>query len=397
MQFVADSFRMLSDLFSYRPSISSKQFLCRGFAERKLHMVSDVILAVIEKKKHLAPVKHSSLSATRRLSIHPASVIKTLVDSTVEPPPSPRTSPPPVPVAQTPFRPSPQSVDLISALTDRIYSLETAVQSLSETFSARITILEGKVRYLERKHNSKESKDREELERESANPTQERERQYPNSTAQTRRSVVRQMSWLLMTNLLQPTAHARSKQFEQPSSYIRWSVRKWRFLFYLIFVFSPTANLSIPWWKFGKFFWFKEIFPKTSPVLVYSLLVSNHILWLYRMSTSDSAESLRDAFSFLAQVFMSPFHNQYLIRTWLQTPDSGFVQNLLSRVEQTDLLFSSQTPLNKGSDAASPLRSQWSPADRTGGACCLLQSFTVLDFLLRPHDLFIWNISIWRV
>jgi hypothetical protein len=140
MQFVSDSFRMLSDLFNYHPSISAKQFLARGFSERKLSLMADIILVVIEKKKRLAPLP------SRRPTIHSPSVVR-LIGTSEDAPPSPRLSPP-IPL---PPKPRHDSVDLIAALTDRLASLEASVRSVGDTVNARVTILEGRIRFLEQK------------------------------------------------------------------------------------------------------------------------------------------------------------------------------------------------------------------------------------------------------
>ncbi|KMS65188.1 hypothetical protein BVRB_038520, partial [Beta vulgaris subsp. vulgaris] len=132
--------------------------------ERKLHMMCDVVLLVIEKKKRLAPVQHSS--AVRRSSIPPVSVVRTVVSaSDSESSPSPRISAPPVPTAKLPLTPADTSMDIISKLSERMASLETTIRSMNDTMAARITIIEGKIRYLEQKLKSQEPIDREEQEK----------------------------------------------------------------------------------------------------------------------------------------------------------------------------------------------------------------------------------------
>eukprot|EP00474_Spongospora_subterranea_P009230 CRZ09688.1 hypothetical protein [Spongospora subterranea] len=169
LQFISEAFRMLADIFQYHPSISAKQFLSRGFAERKLHMMADVILAVIERKKRLLPPVSST---SRRLSIHPASVVRTLKDaSQPQELPSPRASPPPMPTAHVQDRLDENSVDLIAAVTDRLSSLETSVKTFFESLNARVTIIEGRIRFLEQKCNSPPLPDREEQERLNGHPS----------------------------------------------------------------------------------------------------------------------------------------------------------------------------------------------------------------------------------
>jgi hypothetical protein len=59
-RFVEAAWRALADVFGYRPALSAKQFLARGFAERKLATLSDIFQLVIDKKQRLAPVDKSA-------------------------------------------------------------------------------------------------------------------------------------------------------------------------------------------------------------------------------------------------------------------------------------------------------------------------------------------------
>ena len=55
LRFVETVWRAVGDIFDYRPAVSAKQFLARGFAERKLDTLADIFKLVYEKKQRIAP------------------------------------------------------------------------------------------------------------------------------------------------------------------------------------------------------------------------------------------------------------------------------------------------------------------------------------------------------
>lgn len=153
-RFVQECFRMLGDVFEYHPSVSAKQFLARGFAERKLNLVADTIRLVIEKKKRLA----APAPTARRMSVHTPSptIIRTVggEQALQEPAPSPRADPPPVPAAKATVQTDDRTLDLITTLAARLDNLEAGLQTSLETINAKLVILEGRVRFLEFRERS---------------------------------------------------------------------------------------------------------------------------------------------------------------------------------------------------------------------------------------------------
>ncbi|XP_058630280.1 centrosomal protein of 44 kDa isoform X2 [Onychostoma macrolepis] len=60
LRFIENVYKVLRDVFSYKPLLTKQQFLQYGFAERKLIILCDIIGLVLNKHKELTKSKHIS-------------------------------------------------------------------------------------------------------------------------------------------------------------------------------------------------------------------------------------------------------------------------------------------------------------------------------------------------
>ncbi|XP_072181383.1 uncharacterized protein [Diadema setosum] len=64
-KFLEATYKALRDLFSYKPCITAQQFFSKGFAERKILLMIDVVAMVRKKHKSLSAKKGPSASQSR--------------------------------------------------------------------------------------------------------------------------------------------------------------------------------------------------------------------------------------------------------------------------------------------------------------------------------------------
>ncbi|XP_063415603.1 uncharacterized protein LOC134697326 [Mytilus trossulus] len=67
-RFIEAVYKLMRDMFTYKPPVTKEQFFNAGFAERKIIMCADVIQMIRQKNKTLQPNKKSTTSAVSTIS-----------------------------------------------------------------------------------------------------------------------------------------------------------------------------------------------------------------------------------------------------------------------------------------------------------------------------------------
>nr|XP_025961045.1 centrosomal protein of 44 kDa isoform X4 [Dromaius novaehollandiae] len=67
LRFIEAIYKLLRDLFQYKPILTKQQFLQFGFAERKMQVVCDIINCVMKKHKELSNVNKAKSQTRRKL------------------------------------------------------------------------------------------------------------------------------------------------------------------------------------------------------------------------------------------------------------------------------------------------------------------------------------------
>ncbi|XP_056228188.1 centrosomal protein of 44 kDa isoform X1 [Seriola aureovittata] len=164
LRFTDTLYKVLRDVFHYKPILTKQQFLQWGFSQRKISVICDIINLVLQKHNQLKKVdqcKHSARLSTQKENLSRTGNPNPAMQSTgrhcgeqVEPEFQPRVkSPASHKDGREEAQPTLTDADSLSAVEGRLSALEAQIESLLSGLD-RLRILEKRLEELERWKNT---------------------------------------------------------------------------------------------------------------------------------------------------------------------------------------------------------------------------------------------------